>query len=79
MMLEGVYKSGVGRYSFTADAPNKPLSPLPKDARSEDDLAYREASTITGADSTSIEFYGWKPSLILTEIAELLNRDGDIC
>lgn len=73
-----------------AEPPNKPLPPLPYNAKKNEYLAYREVSHTTGQDSKSIESYGNTHNLLLSRLPSsrdsaqsfaqlsIINVDGSI-
>ena len=77
------------QHRYTAEAPNKPLPPLPYDAKQEYP-AYREASSVTGEISNSVESYGNTHNLLLSRLPSsrasarsfaqlsIINVDGSI-
>lgn len=78
------------QHQFPAEPPNKPLPPLPYNAKKLDYLAYREASDVTGRDSKSFESYGNTRNLFLSRLPSsrdsaqsfaqlsIINTDGSI-
>lgn len=78
------------KHRFTAEAPNKPLPPLPPDAKKQEYKSYREASNISGHESQSVESYGNTRQLLLSRLPSsrdsaqsfaqlsIINADGSI-